>query len=60
MRCSILSQCCGVSGELEKLGKEEEFEKRLWIVLFVCVGDGGVEMREESNRVSCNSRDENG
>ena len=44
-----------MSGELEKLVSEEEFEKLLWLVDFVCVGDGGVEMREESNRVSCSS-----
>ena len=49
----------GVSEELEKLGGEENFKKRLWPVHFVRVGDGGVEMREESNRVSCSSRDKN-
>ena len=38
---------------------EEKFKKRLWLMHFVWVGDGGVEMREESNRVSCSSRDGN-
>ena len=49
-----------MSGDLEKLGSEEEFEKRLWPVHFVRVGNDEVEMREESNRVSCSSRDGNG
>ena len=49
-----------MNGELEQLGSEEEFEKRLWPVHFVCVGDGLVEIQEKSNRVSCSSRDENG
>ena len=49
-----------MSKEFEKLGSKEEFEKRLSLVLFVPVGDGGVEMRKESNRVSCSSRDGNG
>ena len=34
-------------GELEKLGSEEEFEKRLRLVHFGRVGDGGVEMQKE-------------
>ena len=46
--------CCG---ELEKFGSEEDFEKRLWLVHFARVGDGGVEIREESNRVNYSSRD---
>ena len=45
---------------MEKLRSGELFEKRLWLVHFVYVGDGGVEMREESNRVSCSSREGNG
>ena len=49
-----------MSEELEKLRSEDKFEKRLWLVHFVRVEDGGVEMREESNRVSCSSRDGNG
>ena len=43
-----------------EIGSEEEIEKRLWPVHFVWVADVGVEMREESNRVSCSSRDGNG
>ena len=49
-----------MNGELEKLGNEEEFEKRLWLVHFVRVEDDEVEMREESNRVSCSSQDKRG
>ena len=42
-----------MSEDLEKLGSEEELEKRLWLVYFFLHEDGGVDMREESNRVSC-------
>ena len=58
MLCSILSQWS--EWRTGEVGSEEEVEKRLWLVNFVRVGDDGVEMQEENNRVSCSSRDENG